>query len=773
MNTLCEKHLCTGCGACYNKCPQNAISMKENDEGFLYPEIDAEKCTNCGLCQKICPINNFENNNEVFSDKYLVMASNEIRRVSTSGGVFRVLADYVLKNNGYVCGAVFNENMVVEHILSNKFEDVLRMSDSKYVQSNLKNCYKEIKEKLEQNIQVLFSGCPCQVAGLISYLQKDYSNLITVDLICHGAPSPLVLKKYLEEEFSNEKVLDMKFRNKKNGWGHNNFVIVVTDKNTYEEKWTNNPYTEAFGKDIANRKSCYNCRFTTQKRTGDFTMCDAWGYEKKFNDQKGSSIIFVNNEKAKNVFKNIKNDFIRIKKIKSDYTQPQMEFPASENPARKTFFEDIKNKSLREALKNSDDHSKNVAILNYGFSNQNFGAVLTAYALTKSCNDLGYNAQNINYRLLFSSYEPYQKNKNFDEFKEKYLPTTKLIRSENDFEALNNTFDNFIVGSDQVFGYHFIEKDSFNHYFLGFAKPDKKLIACSASFGIQKAEDIKASVGEHNELYSLYLKNFNSISIREEEGVKYCASLGINDATWLIDPVFFVSKNEWIKLLSEPVKNERKKHNICSYAIEKELVENIINKLKSANIINEENSYIDLNSNNSSIQDWLWQIYNSDFVITRSFHGTCFAIILNKPFIIITSGKDDRLNSLLNSLNLENRIYNLNEEFDFEQLKESINYDVVNEKLEEYRKFGLNWLKTALGKPVNNVAEKIKTKNEINEILLLDAKKNIRKAFKNYLLYRLKYFLTSRKDKKERYKRKDSLYTAKYKIYKKIIKDKV
>ena len=444
-------------------------------------------------------------------------------------------------------------------------------------------------------------------------------------------------------------------------------------------------------------------------------MCDAWGYEKKFNDNKGSSIIFLNNDKAMSIFKHLKKNFKKEKKIKNSYTQAQMIYPIAPNPSRNDFFENIKTKTLKESFEIANNHDKNIGILNFAFNNENFGAVLTAYALTKTCNNLGYNAQNINYKLLFASYESHQKNKNFDKFKEKHLPSTKLIISESDFEELNYTFNTFITGSDQVFGYHLLKKDYFNHYFLNFAKPEKKLIACAASFGCGKAEDIKAYVGEYNELYSLCLKNFSSLSIREKEGVKYCASLGINDATWLIDPVFFTSKNEWIKLLSEPVKSERKKHNICSYAIEKKLVENIINKLKSANIINEENSYIDLNSNNSSIQDWLWQIYNSDFVITRSFHGTCFAIILNKPFITISSEKDDRLDSLLNSLNLENRIYKLNEDFNFEQLKEPINYDFVNEKLEEYRKFGLNWLKTALEKPINNVDEKIKTKNEINK----------------------------------------------------------
>ncbi len=768
MKNICEKYLCTGCGACLNKCPQNAISMKENEEGFLYPEIDSEKCINCGLCKKVCPINTYENKNYDLSDKYLVMASDEIRKTSSSGGVFRVLANYVLKNNGYVCGAVFNENMVVEHILSNKTEDILRMSDSKYVQSNLKNCFKEIKEKLDNNIQVLFSGCPCQVAGLKNYLSKDYENLITVDLICHGVPSPLVLKKYFEEEYPNEKVLDMKFRSKKNGWNHDWNTTIKTIKNEYSHIGIEDLYYNVFGSDISNRISCYHCHFTTTKRAGDFTMCDAWGYEKKFNDNKGSSIIFLNNSKAKSIFKIIKNEFKKIKRINRNYTQPQMCYSIAPNPARKIFFKNIKEKSLKEILKLTNNHSKNVGILNFAFNNENFGAVLTGYALTKTCNDLGYNAQNINYKLLFASCESHQPNKLFDNFKEKYLPSTKLILSESDFEELNYNFDIFISGSDQVFGKHLIKNDHYNHYFLNFAKPDKKLIACAASFGGFVSDE---TYGNKTSLMLKYLKNFNSISFREESSVKYFENKNIH-STWILDPVFFLSKEQWSELANtNPI--EKKEYDVFSYFVEEDDLKKYINEINKFNHFDKFKTYKMANSENSCLEDWLYQIKNSKLVITHSFHATCFAILFNKPFIALSYGKSARIETLLNKFKInKNRIYDITKGNDFSFLNEEIDYNIVNQKINEYRKMSIDWLYEALNKPVENIEEKVKTKKEISELVYTDAKKNIGKAFKNYLLFKTKYIITQRKDKKERYKWKDTQYTAKYKIYKEIIKNK-
>ncbi|MCM1297012.1 MAG: Coenzyme F420 hydrogenase/dehydrogenase, beta subunit C-terminal domain, partial [Muribaculaceae bacterium] len=296
MIDICNKDLCTGCSACSTLCPNNAIVMKKNEEGFLYPEINNDLCTNCGLCKKRCPINN-DNINLDKPIEFIAAANDKIRETSSSGGIFRIIANYVIKSNGFVCGAVYNENMEVEHILSNNINDILRMSGSKYVQSNIKNCYYEIKEKLKNNYMVLFSGCPCQVAGLKQYLKKDYDNLFTIDLICHGVPSPLVLKKYIEEEYPNDKVIDINFRDKKFGW-MSPYTTIKTINKKYSKKFTENTFCKAFSCNIDLRKSCYNCKYTNKNRVGDFTIGDAWGI-KNITDNKGYSVVFFHNKKSK------------------------------------------------------------------------------------------------------------------------------------------------------------------------------------------------------------------------------------------------------------------------------------------------------------------------------------------------------------------------------------------------------------------------------------------------------------------------------------------
>lgn len=195
MITIKDKSQCCGCWACENICPKNCISMKEDNEGFRYPEVNTKICIECGLCEKICPIQNTPHNNNEITDSYVIQhKNNEIRRDSTSGGFFSAICDYVIAQNGYVFGAVYNEKMEVVHYGTNQKEEIKRFRGSKYVQSQIGNTYQETKSLLLKGYLVCFSGTPCQIAGLKNFLRKEYTNLITVDLVCRGNPSPLLLK---------------------------------------------------------------------------------------------------------------------------------------------------------------------------------------------------------------------------------------------------------------------------------------------------------------------------------------------------------------------------------------------------------------------------------------------------------------------------------------------------------------------------------------------------------------------------------------------------
>ncbi|MDD4089251.1 MAG: Coenzyme F420 hydrogenase/dehydrogenase, beta subunit C-terminal domain, partial [Tissierellia bacterium] len=230
------KSCCTGCAVCVNVCPNNCIFMKYDDEGFLYPEIDIKKCTECGLCESLCPaINNSVSDNLKEPKVYAAWSlDDEVRTSSSSGGIFTELAHKVLDNGGFVSGARYKTNNLVEHCLINSREQLHELRQSKYVQSEIGLIYKDIKRLLEEDKTVMFTGTPCQIAGLIQYLNKKYDNLLLCDIVCHGVNSPMVYSKYfneIEEEYKS-KIKKINFRDKRNGW--KNFGTCVVFENGKE-----------------------------------------------------------------------------------------------------------------------------------------------------------------------------------------------------------------------------------------------------------------------------------------------------------------------------------------------------------------------------------------------------------------------------------------------------------------------------------------------------------------------------------------------------------
>lgn len=303
---------CTGCGACSNICPKKCIEMVEDEKWFKHPQIDYTKCIHCNQCKNVCPVLK-DNISSKPLEAYAAFSIDEkIRMSSSSGGVFSLLATEILKSKGIVVGATLN-NHKVEHIVIDNLKDLKKLKKSKYVQSDIKFAYKEVKKKLDKNIKVMFSGTACQVAGLKSYLKKDYTNLICVDVVCHGVPSPKVFDKYLDsiEEENNIKVTDVNFRSKVNGWNPFSIDVDGDNRKIISEGIYDNVYMKAFLQNLILRNSCYECKFKNFKAQSDITLGDYWGIEQvhgddnKFLDNKGVSLVFINTIKGRNIFNNI------------------------------------------------------------------------------------------------------------------------------------------------------------------------------------------------------------------------------------------------------------------------------------------------------------------------------------------------------------------------------------------------------------------------------------------------------------------------------------
>lgn len=350
MNKVVDKNECTGCTACKQVCPVQAITMKDDGDGFLYSVIDQEKCIDCGLCVKTCPVLK-EKNKKSVNECYVGYSKNDEDKENTSsGGLFPVIANYILDNSGIVIGAAFNENNKLNHIAISKKSELTKLKGSKYLQSNVNDIFPYIKENVENN-KILFVGTPCQVSGLKSYLKKDYDNLLCIDLICHGVPSPKLFDKYISEleQENNDKVVNYDFRDKSTGWTtYSNTITFTNGKKT--ELHTKNNYMKLFLSDIALRESCYDCNFKLGNKYSDITLGDFWGVENyypKMNNTKGVSAIIVNTNKGREVFNIIKNDLIyNVCKLEEILEKnPSLKISANYPKKRTMFFEELNYKS--------------------------------------------------------------------------------------------------------------------------------------------------------------------------------------------------------------------------------------------------------------------------------------------------------------------------------------------------------------------------------------------------------------------------------------------
>lgn len=353
MIKIAEKQNCCGCNACGDICPKLAISFPVDKEGFWYPEVDMHKCIDCGLCEKICPCLNEKEKLKPIAVYAAVNTDEKTRMNSSSGGIFWALVNKTINEGGLVFGAGFDKEWMVCHSSADTIEDAKKFQGSKYVQSRVTGCYKQVKEALINGRKVLFSGTACQIAALKNYLRKDYENLQTIDVVCHGVPSPGIWKDYITTQYYSKTIQNIEFRDKRGGWRNYGFSVLFTDGTVFKESHNKNLYMQGFLHDLYLRPSCHSCKFKAGRCGSDVTLGDFWGIEKvapEMDDNLGVSIVLINSMKGKELFSDL--PFI-TKEVDFDVAikgNPCILSASSEKKWRSEFMDRYKNKEGLNAI---------------------------------------------------------------------------------------------------------------------------------------------------------------------------------------------------------------------------------------------------------------------------------------------------------------------------------------------------------------------------------------------------------------------------------------
>lgn len=703
---------CTGCAACCSVCPHEAIRMEPDEEGFFKPDINEEKCINCELCERTCPQLNMRNDNFENPACYAVKADEEILKVSSSGGAFTILADYVFARNGYVCGAAYDEDFKgVSHIMISDAKDMYKLRGSKYVYSKPGNIYRQVKEKLLDDQYVLFSGTPCQVAALNNILNRKYEKLITVDLLCGGVPSENIFKQYIEEVSDGKKIKSVNFRPKKYGWSYSGIEIIFEDGTDYMLHSVNDPYLKGFLNWLYVGNSCANCQFAPTPRQGDFSIGDFWNisrYSDELYDRNGVSCLLINNKTAGMIFERVRDRFVFAERVPLSFLKRfnRMQPGRKHHLARSRFFDLIRRGySLDKAVDYALNWKFDVA-LSGCWTVPNYGGHLTYYALYKTLNKMGYTVIMVERRADIPNYNVPGPTL-FSQNPYPFYDVCAIAKTFEKQQELNIRVRNFIVGSDQILNCALFRFEAIKSFYLDYVTEYRKKIAYAASFGDSV---FHGNEQQKSELKSI-LKTFDFVSSREDSGVELFDKVFEISAEQVLDPVLLCDKAEYDNLINKSKSRISGPYLFTYYHPDSEDyytgLEKLGDKLNYGIVNTLRNEFTSTGSydflGNVKCEDWLYYLSNSRLVVADSFHAICFSIIYKIPFVCVVgtatekSGGLDRIKTLLTSLNLQDRIVKTVQELLEKKIYLSeIDYDAVHDILNRERERSLNWLKNAI-----------------------------------------------------------------------------
>lgn len=721
MIKLADKNKCTGCCGCLNSCSFGALKMTTDCYGFFRPQIDEKKCISCGRCERICPVLHKSLHGREKPNCYAAWAPNEIRQISSSGGIFSLLAKWIFQQGGLVYGVGEHGDRRFDFpFVRMEEEDELEAArGSKYVQAYAGFVYQQVAHDLQKGRKVLFTGTPCQTAALRKFLGKDDSNLFVIDLVCHGVPSQTMFRECLKTQIPLEEIEHCSFRDKSLGWQCTDLLVQKKSGELSYFPYAKSYYEKAFHQSIDLQDACYDCPFGGLQRQGDLTLGDFWGidaYQKNWNDGKGTSLILVNSDKGDELLHEIQPLLTRLEPIPLPYAMVNRlheEIPVPKE--RNRFLDAWDKKTVFGAIKEAVDNHFDIGLVG-DWSVENYGGNITYYALHSFLHEeMGYTVLLIE-RPATSVWPPKMPPTLFHNIPYPKYAMAPYAQDKGKLNDFNEQCDTFIVGSDQIWNndlYH-----AFNEWAdLSWVDGSHRKIAYATSFGRDEVIESNRDrlVRKH------FFERFDAISVREDTAVSLMKKQYSVESTHVLDPVFLCKKEKYEELTKEICQSLTKKTPfIFSYTLDmNEEKRNLLRRTKEilgTQLViagdaakKSENSNDDIGTWKAglSLEDWLGHIQTCQFMVTDSFHGMCFAIIHHKSFIAIVNQYRGatRFTSLLRQLGLENRAYYSASEAcqNLEKLiANPIDWNYVDEKLEKARRISIEWLEHALHAPRRN-----------------------------------------------------------------------
>ena len=716
MSNIKEIKNCYGCESCRQKCPKSAIRVEKDKDGFMRAHVIEDMCVNCGLCLEACPVkvNSFNNNPKPTC--YAGWADDSIRLKSSSGGLSTAIGKLIIKQGGYVAGVAWDSLYSARYILTNNEEDLEKIRSSKYVQAETGDIYQNIKELLENNKLVYFCGTPCHVAGLKAFLGKEYDNLYVADIACHGTPSSKVLRKYLNDNgYLNPEagIERVDFRDK-SYYGWNSAMNIYFKSCDPVRIPANDDYFyKAFLNQLSLNSTCETCQFSRMPRQGDLTLADFWNIEKydpTLNDNKGTSVILVNNEKGKKLLEQL-DVLSMLREVPFEFLYETVNSiffrPFKRHQRRSTFFRQLDSMPFNDLVDRCLKNKYDVGLVTTFFA-KNYGAMMTAYALYRALEKNGYEVLMLRKPkdLWSNTYlSDDASSKHVLEFAEKHYNLSYEFNTSFDSMTINDLCDAFIVGSDQLWNPHVYAKR--HYFFLDFVFGKKKI-----SYATSIGTDVMKSDENEQILISSYLKDFDNLSVREKLAADMCKKYFKVRPKVVCDPVFLLDKQDYLELCEEKQQGYDYKY-IFVYLLNgnKEKIEFISRLAEKTGL---KVVYVDMLETNelykydhrdfilepdNSVENWLNRMNHAEMIVSDSFHSMCLSLILHKKFINFINkyrGKI-RLKELAKTYNVEKNIISedaiLDTNIDDVILNmDSIDFERVDKIKAEKQSYGMKYL---------------------------------------------------------------------------------